>query len=155
VAKVVQENPDVKWRVLAQHYSPYSSVSKYQDRIDSHIREYLARAAIDNDIDLVLSGHDHIYARSAFVNRDCETLNDYDYNTGDTVVNPEGTLYVTCGTSSGCLYQPVEPEVRLMFQNQTNAPTAIRIDITDTELHLRAYLVDSWTLCDEYTIRKE
>ena len=155
VAKVVQENPDVKWRILAQHFSPYSSVSKYQENNDSQIREYLARAAMDNNVDLVLSGHEHIYARSAIINRECETLNDYNYEPGDTVVNPQGTLYVTCGTSSGCLYHPVEPEVRLMFQNQENVPTALRIDITDTELHLRAYLVDFWTVCDEYTIRKE
>lgn len=155
VAKVVGEHPEVKWRILAQHFSPYSSVSRYQEDNDSRIREYLARAATDNQIDLVLTGHEHIYARSAIVNRECETLNAYDYNPGDRVVNPEGTLYVTCGTSSGCLYHPVEREVRLVFQNEEQAPTAIRVDITDTELHLRTYLVDSWTMCDEYTIRKE
>lgn len=155
VAEVVKEHPDVKWRILAQHYSPYSSVRKYQETNSSSIRKYLARLSIDNGIDLVLAGHEHVYARSAIVNRDCETLNDYHYQPGDSVTNPEGTLYVTCGTSSGCLYQPVEPEVRLMYQNKENVPTAIRIDITDTELHLRAYLVDSWTMCDEYTIRKE
>lgn len=153
VARAVRENPHVKWRILAQHHAPYSSVAKYQVR--TYVSEYLARAAIDNDIDLVLTGHDHIYSRSAFVNRELETLNDYDYETGGVVTNPEGTLYVTCGTSSGCLYQEVEPEIRLVCQNQPRTPVALRIDLTDTELHLKAYEVDSWTMFDEYTIQKE
>lgn len=153
VANVVRENPNVRWRIVAQHYTPYSS--KPDSTNSSKISEYLARLAVDNHIDLVLAGHDHIYSRSAIINRFCETLNDYDYEPGDTAVNPQGTLYLTCGTSSGCLYHPVVPEVRLVFQNEVYAPIGIRIDLTDTELRLRTYLVDTWTMCDEYTIRKE
>ena len=82
-----------------------------------------------------------------------ETLNDYDYASGDTVTNPEGTMYVTCGTSSGCLYHPIEEEIRIVYQGQPEVPSAIRIDVTDTELHLRTYLADTWTVYDEYTIR--
>lgn len=151
VAQIVAEHPEVKWRILAQHYPAYSGTK------DSHTnsKEYLARIASDNDIDLVLSGHDHAYSRTAFVNRDCETLNDYDYEPGDTTVNPKGTMYVTCGTSSGCLYHFREEEIRIVYQVDVNEPIAMRIDITDQELHLRTYLVDTWSLCDEYTIRKE
>ena len=89
------------------------------------------------------------------MNRDCETLNDYDYEPGDSATNPEGTMYVTCGTSSGCLYHFREEEIRIVYQVDENEPIAMRIDITDQELHLRTYLVDTWSLCDEYTIRKE
>ena len=64
-------------------------------------------------------------------------------------------MYVTCGTSSGCLYHEIEEEIRIVYQGQPGVPSAIRIDITDNELHLRTYLVDSWTVYDEYTIRKE
>ena len=151
VAQVVADHPEVRWRILAQHYPAYSGAK------DSHNigKEYLARITIDNDIDLVLTAHDHVYSRTAFVNRECETLNDYDYEPGAVVTNPEGTLYVTCGTSSGCLYHFSEEEIRIVYQCDENAPIAIRADVTENELHLRAYLVDSWTLCDEYTIRKE
>lgn len=151
VAQIVAEHPEVQWRILAQHYPAYSGTK------DSHTnsKEYLARIASDNGIDLVLSGHDHAYSRTAFVNRDCETLNDYDYEPGDSATNPEGTMYVTCGTSSGCLYHFREEEIRIVYQVDENEPIAMRIDITDQELHLRTYLVDTWNLCDEYTIRKE
>ena len=70
-------------------------------------------------------------------------------------VNPEGTMYVVCGTSSGSLYQAVTPNDQLVFQGQPEEPMALRIDLTDTDLHLRAYTVDNWTVYDEYTIRKE
>lgn len=151
VAQVVAEHPQVKWRILAQHYPAYPAAE------DSHTgaKEYLARIAIDNDIDLVLGAHDHVYSRTAFVNRDCETYNDYDYEPGAVVSNPEGTMYVTCGTSSGCLYHFPEEEMRIVYSGQPDTPMAIRFDVTDSELHLRAYLMDTWTVYDEYTIQKD
>ena len=152
VAQVVSEHPEVKWRILVQHYPAYKGTTGSGN---GSIKESLARITIDNDIDLVLTAHDHAYSRTAFVNREMETLNDYDYAPGDTITNPEGTMYVTCGTSSGCLYHEIEEEIRIVYQGQPGVPSAIRIDITDNELHLRTYLVDSWTVYDEYTIRKE
>ena len=152
VAQIVSEHPEAKWRILVQHYPAYKGTTGSGN---GSIKEYLARITIDNDIDLVLSAHDHAYSRTAFVNREMETLNDYDYASGDTVTNPEGTMYVTCGTSSGCLYHPIEEEIRIVYQGQPEVPSAIRIDVTDTELHLRTYLADTWTVYDEYTIRKE
>lgn len=155
VPKVIAEHPDTRWRVIIQHYPAYSSVAKYQERMDSQLRYSLGYICEDNDIDLVITGHDSIYSRSAFTNRRCERYDNYDYSTGGVAVNPEGTMFVVCGTSSGSLYQAATPNENLVFQSQAQEPTAIRFDVTDTELHLRAYTVDNWTVCDEYTIRKE
>ncbi len=151
-AQIVSEFPKVKWRIVIQHYSPYSGVGSSGNGISD---DYLAHITIDNDVDLVLTGHDHAYSRSAFLNREKQVLPDYDYKSGGVAVNPEGAMYVTCGTSSGCLYHSIEEDEHLVFQGQPETPSAIRIDITDKELRLRTYLVDSWTLYDEYTIRKE
>lgn len=150
-AQVVAEHPDTRWRILVQHYPAYPGAS----RSHTDCKEYLARIADDNDIDLILGAHDHVYSRTAFVNRLCETLNDYPYSSGSVVTNPEGTLYVTCSTSSGCLYHIPESEIRIVYQGQPDTPVALRFDVTDTELHMRAYLMDGWTVYDEYTIRKE
>ena len=150
VAQITAEHPDVRWKILAQHFPAYPGAVKSH----TDCKEYLARIAADNDIDLILGAHDHAYSRTAFVNRDCETLNDYPYDPGSSVTNPEGTLYVTCGTSSGCLYHEMEEEIRIVYQGQPYAPVAIRFDVTDTQLHMETYLVDSWTLFDEYTIEK-
>ena len=155
VPKVIAEHPDTKWRILIQHYPAYSSVARYQEQMDSWMRYSLGYICEDNDIDLVLTGHDSVYSRSAFTNRRCENYEGYDYASGGMAVNPEGTMYVVCGTSSGSLYQAATPNDQLVFQGQPEEPMALRIDLTDTDLHLRAYTVDNWTVYDEYTIRKE
>lgn len=156
VPKVIAEHPDTKWRVIIQHYPAYSSVKRYQDQMDSWLRKSLAYICADNDIDLVITGHDAVYSRSAFINRECARIdNNYDYASGATAVNPEGTMYVVCGTSSGSLYQGVTPNGNLVCQIEQEQPMAIRFDVTDRELRLKAYTVDDWTVRDEYTIRKE
>ena len=155
VPKVIAEHPDTKWRILIQHYPAYSSVARYQEQMDSWMRYSLGYICEDNDIDLVLTGHDSVYSRSAFTNRRCENYEGYDYASGGMAVNPEGTMYVVCGTSSGSLYQGVTPNGNLVCQMEQEQPVAIRFDVTDRELRLNAYTVDDWTVRDEYTIRKE
>lgn len=154
VPQVIAQHPDTKWRVIIQHYPAYSSVQKYQEKLDSWIRYSLAYICEDNDIDLVISGHDAAYSRSAFTDRRCEPYEGYDYASGGVAVNPEGTMHVTCSTATGSVYQEVVPNENLVFQGQPEKPMALRVDVTDTELHLRAYVMDSWTLYDEYTIQK-
>ncbi len=155
VPKVVEKYPDTKWRIIIQHYPAYSSVKRYQDQMDPWIRKSLAYICQDNDIDLVISGHDAVYSRSYFTNRNCEKNENYDYSSGATAVNPEGTMYVVCSTASGSLYQAATPNENIVFQGQPEEPMALRFDVTENELHLQAYTVDNWTLYDEYTIRKE
>lgn len=155
VPQAIAQYPDTKWRILVQHYPAYSGVLKYQNGLDEWIRKSLGYIAADNEIDLVLTGHDHQYTRSYFTDRQCQSLPEYVYSSGSTAVNPTGTMYLTCSTASGCLYQKVTENVNLAFQGQPEVPVAIQIDVSDTELHMKAYLMDSWTLYDEYTIRKE
>lgn len=151
VAQIVSEHPDTQWRILAQHFPAYpASVRSHTD-----CKEYLARIAESNDIDLVLGAHDHVYSRTGFVNGLCEALPGYSHSSGSTAINPEGTLYITCSTSSGCLYHEPEEEIRTVNLLQPYAPMALRFDATDTELRMRAYQVDTWEVADEYTIRKE
>ncbi len=151
VAQVVAEHPDVRWRIIAEHYPAYSGAKNS----GSSVGQYLPRIAADYQIDLVLTGHDHVYSRSAFTNRDSEILTDYNYAGGAVALNPAGPLYLTCGTSSGCLYHFPKVESHIVYQGQVNSPMGIRIDVDDEELHIRSYLVDTWTMFDEYTIRKD
>lgn len=151
VAQVVSEHPEIRWRILAEHYPAYSGAKNS----GSSVGQYLPRIAADYGIDLVLTGHDHVYSRSAFTNRDSEILTDYNYAGGAVALNPAGPLYLTCGTSSGCLYHFPKEESHIVYQGQVNSPIGIRIDVSEAELHIRSYLVDTWTMFDEYTIRKD
>lgn len=155
VRAVVDDHKDIKWKIVIQHYPAYSSVAYYQEKLDPWIAASLAYLSEPNDIDLVLSGHDHAYSRSKFVDGRCNVIEGYDYASGATAVNPEGTMYVTCGTASGCIYQAVTPEEHIVFQGQPEVPTALKVDVTENDLHITSYLVDSWSVYDEYTIHKE
>lgn len=153
VEKIVAEHPEAKWRILAKHYPAFISVG---DAEPSDGEEWIAGLAEKYDIDLVLTGHEHAYARTGFINESSELLEGYDYQVGKAAENPEGVLFVTCSTSSGCLYHYLGPEEkRIVYQGQPEVPMASRIDITDTELKLTTYTTEPWSIYDEYTIRKE
>ena len=61
---------------------------------------------------------------------------------------------MTCSRGGGSIFREVALSTNLVVEGQAHVPMALRFDVTDTELHLRAYLVDSWTVYDEYTIQK-
>lgn len=153
VDQVCAENPDATWKIIMVHHSAYSSVEKYQFEAEN-CREHYAYLAETYDIDLFFSGHDHAYTRTALMNGWCEPLGDYDYSSGTVLADPQGALYVNCSTASGCLYQPLYENYAAVVQAQPEAPTAIRVDVTDHTLKLTAYLVDSWEVFDEITLQK-
>lgn len=154
IKETCEANADAKWRIIMEHYPSYSSVEKYAG-ISESVRGAFAYVAENWDIDLFLNGHDHAYTRTAIMNGQCETLPDYDYASGATAKNPEGTLYITCGTASGCLYQPITDNYAAMMQGQPEVPTAIRVDVGENTLKITTYLVDSWQVYDEYTLEKD
>ena len=49
VAQITAEHPDVRWKILAQHFPAYPGAAKSH----TDCKEYLARIAADNDIDLI------------------------------------------------------------------------------------------------------
>lgn len=146
-------NPDATWKIILEHYPAYSSVQKYQDMCSGNQGTFAYMAA-NLGIDLYLSGHDHAYTRTAIMNEACETLGEYDYESGSVAQDPAGTLYVTTGTASGCIYQPVTDNYAAVKQGQPETLTAMRVDVTDTTLKLTTYLMDSWQVYDEYTLQK-
>lgn len=155
VKEACDANPDAKWRIIMEHYPGYSSVEKYAG-VSESVRGPFAYIAEHWDIDLFLNGHDHAYTRTAIMNGSCETLQEYDYETGAVAKNPAGALYVTCGTASGCIYQPVTTDnYAAVMQGQPEVPTAIQVDVGENTLKITTYLVDSWQVYDEYTLEKD
>ena len=154
VEQACAANQDAKWRIVMGHYSSYSSATKYQADSETY-RAHYAYLGETYDIDLFLSGHDHAYTRTKFMNGACEPIEGYDYQSGSTAKNPEGTLFVTLGTASGCTYQPITENYAAALQSQPMVPTAMKVEVTDTTLKLTTYMVDSWVAFDEYTIQKD
>jgi hypothetical protein len=124
-------NPDVKWKIVVQHHSLYSSASHVADVND--LRTGLTAVFDDYDIDVVLGGHDHFYARSyqlayGDIVEDGASFEDYDSRAEEyettyvdvagiivgqddqkvigrkVAVDPEGILYLTANSASGSKY---------------------------------------------------
>ena len=97
------------------HYSPYSSVEKYQKYANEN-REYWLKVFDENDIDVVLNGHDHAYTRTYIIKNGQPQVTD-----ATSVTNPDGTLYLTFGSASGSQYHESHVCGSQVYSEQSSA----------------------------------
>ncbi|MDO5009626.1 MAG: metallophosphoesterase family protein [Intestinibacter bartlettii] len=64
IESVVKLNKDAKWRIVTIHHDIYGSGQHSSTPSVVKLRYKLIPIFEENDIDVVLSGHDHIYSRS-------------------------------------------------------------------------------------------
>ena len=149
IEQTIAANPDCKWRVVLMHYSPFSSVAKYQDYSDQN-REYWLQVFEEYDIDVVLNGHDHAYTRSYMIQGGQPQKSD-----ATSVTNPEGILYVTFGSASGSQYHDVNPTGYAAKTLQTYTPHVSTVNFTQNSFKLTVYDANSWEVLDSFEIIKE
>ncbi len=99
IKEAVEANPDAKWRIAVTHYDFYGPGPHASESAVIEKKEMLVPALEHYDFDLVLTGHDHMYGRSYFMQNDKMVYNE-GYDEG-TVVDPEGILYITASGSKG------------------------------------------------------
>lgn len=103
-----------EWIIVNMHKGPYTTASHATDTDimgETGLRTKLAPLIAELKIDLVLQGHDHIYARTKPIKSDgtaddvekiTETLN------GESIeyaVKPDGTIYLIPGTAGAKVYK--------------------------------------------------
>ena len=147
--EVIEANPDCKWKVAMMHYSPFSSVAKYQDYGNEN-REDLMIAYKEAGIDVVLAGHDHAYTRSHIINNGQIIASD-----ASSVTNPDGTLYLTFSSSSGSQYHDPMENPWAAKTIQTRTPHVSSMKFTDNKMKLEVYDAQSWEVIDTFEIIKE
>lgn len=64
IENTVANNPDCKWRVVTLHQDIYGSAEHSNEPEIVNLRYALTPIFEENDIDVVLTGHDHAYSRS-------------------------------------------------------------------------------------------
>lgn len=106
VRNVVKEQGAGKdWVIVTYHHATFSQAYHMQDTINQYYRERMTPIFSELDVDLVLSGHDHIYTRTYLM--DGPTPVDYgrDVKSGETLKKNKGEVqYVTANSSSGSKY---------------------------------------------------
>ena len=148
IKQAIEANPDCKWKVVMMHYSPYSSVEKYQKYANEN-REYWLKVFDENDIDVVLNGHDHAYTRTYIIKNGQPQVTD-----ATSVTNPDGTLYLTFGSASGSQYHDVSPLSVAAKCIQNNHPQMSTLNITDSSFKMTLYDADTWEVLDQFEIVK-
>ncbi len=99
VKKAVEANPDAKWRIAVTHYDLYGTGHHAVQDETVAVKRALGPVLEHYDFDLALTGHDHIYGRSYFID-DSKVLQTPGYDEG-RVVDPQGLMYLTASGSRG------------------------------------------------------
>lgn len=75
IENTVKANPDCKWRVVTLHQDIYGSAEHSNEPEITNLRYELTSVLEANDIDVVLTGHDHAYSRSKMLKGGVKTNN--------------------------------------------------------------------------------
>ncbi len=171
------------WKVLLLHRGPYSAGKNINKPDTIIMRETVIDIVDQTGVDLVLSGHDHVYYRSLPAKGDAlsedVTYVTEKFNGKDTTfaVNPDGAIYALPSTAGTKRYAVNENAIAptldiadkcFTTRNevndqgvQTNANAGgcfSNIEVNGTKLVYKAYVVDDTTkkvkLVDEYAIKK-
>lgn len=116
-----------KWVIVNIHKGPYttSNHATDDDIIDPNgVRNQVAPLMAELDIDFVLQGHDHIYARTKPIKSDgtaSKTEKIIETKKGQTVeytINPDGTIYLIPATAGAKVYyKNQKPELGSAYYN--------------------------------------
>lgn len=153
---------DTEWKIVLMHKSPYSNGPHQSDSDVAAIRSQVNALAAACDVDLVLSGHDHVYNRTPFLMRGEEQDIDIETQTYkganyETALNPNGTAFVIAGTCGVKNYaQTPSSDIPSKVALDLAVPVYSGITIDGDHLYYRAYRVDgaSSTLIDSFAISK-
>lgn len=155
-------NADTEWKIVLMHKSPYSNGPHQADDDVLAIRSQINSLAAATDVDVVLSGHDHVYNRTPYLahgneqNVTTETQS-YEGVNYETALNPSGTVFVIAGTCGVKNYvQTPSDSIPSKVSLDLSVPVFTGITIDGDHLYYRAYKVEggSSVLVDSFAISK-
>lgn len=153
---------ETDWKIILMHKSPYSNGPHAKDDDVVAIRKQLNSLTADCDVDLVLSGHDHVYNRTPYLAQGktqqvTTKTTSYQGNNYTTAVNPSGTVFVIAGTA-GVKNYALTPVTTVPSEKtfQQTCPVYAGVTIDDGKLYYRAYEVKDGKsqLVDSFAIDK-
>jgi 3',5'-cyclic AMP phosphodiesterase CpdA len=147
----IKAYPDVDWKFIVMHQSLFSGSGNFEKDPLVMAREQLVPLFTQYDIDVVLSGHDHIYSRSHIIS-DGYTVN----KCGSSVTDPDGILYLTAGSSSASKYYGTMDVSKATHSavNVTHKIVFTGIEVTDTTFKLTTYDTNTKKPIDSFQIIK-
>ncbi|MEF9945782.1 MAG: metallophosphoesterase family protein [Lachnospiraceae bacterium] len=145
---IAKTNP--RWIIVNTHYSIFGTGPHSSEEEIVEGRAEFSKLFAEFNVDLVLSGHDHIYTRSYLMNGQTSTGK----NGGKKLVGE--TQYLTGGSSSGSKYykqtENNPPYVALSVQDEV--PAISSIEVSENELRINTYNVMDLKELDSCVITK-
>ena len=117
---------DADWVIVGIHHAPFSQGTHYTDKDVVELRNSLTPKLSEAGVDLVLSGHDHIYTRTHLMNGVDPVIPAGASKSGDILIPEDNeVLYVTSTTATGGKYYDFQDE------NGTTHPNVREENVTD------------------------
>ncbi|MEG0548093.1 MAG: FN3 domain-containing metallophosphoesterase family protein [Coprobacillus sp.] len=158
IKKAIEENQDVRWKVVTFHHSIYSVASHAVETGILNLRNSLVPVFDELGIDVVLMGHDHVYVRSHIMKNLKVTQNTDGL---ESVTDPDGILYVTANSASGSKFYNIKTDINMDFvakKDQSKQRSISNIEVSDNEFKITTYSYNTdkneWTTLDEFSVKK-
>lgn len=153
---------DTEWKIVLLHKSPYSNGPHQTDEDVVAIRGQMDALAASCDVDVVLSGHDHVYNRTPYLMRgESQTVTTetqtYQGTNYETAVNPNGTVFIIAGTCGVKNYaQDTTGGIPSQVALDLSVPVYTGFTIDGDHLYYQAYTVSDGasTMVDSFAISK-
>ncbi len=133
------------WTVAAFHFAPFSPGTHADDEAVRQTREEYPAMLAEAGVDVVFSGHDHIYARSWPMDGQ-EPVRD----------GGEGIVYFTLGSATGSKFYDISEGTfdYVAFADGERWPAMSRVDVTDSSFTVTTYQLrgNDILLLDSYRI---
>ena len=156
-SKVLKES-ESRWKIIFAHKSAYSSGPHRKDSEIKRFRQQISELAYQGNVDLVLSGHDHVYLRTAFMALG-EQVGYENKSADNKFINPYGTVFVIPGTSGVKNYKSkLDVSFPIEFAPSVQKPIYTKIKINKNLLTFTAYVYNSKSkrsdILDSFSIEK-
>ena len=159
--ETLKKNPDANWNVVCFHKSMYSVASHVTEGDIVQLRTGLSPIFKELGIDVVLQGHDHVYARSYIMGGEDGMTADVQKNADGTALNdiyaPDGVQYVTLNSGSGSKFYNITSEAftYTAVQNQEKVPNYSKVSVTPETFTVTTYRTSDQSVVDTFTLHKE
>ncbi len=155
----IAQNPDVTWKVVVVHFAYFGAhIEYYNHELISGMRAAITPIYDELGIDVVLSGHEHSYARSYMVTYDdtgCTIHNENKDITG--VTDPEGIFYITGASSSGSKYYDIlaDADSAHVAVKLSHTTTFSNVEIDSDSFKITTYRSEDGSVVDTFEIIKD
>lgn len=169
-----EHGAEADWVIVGFHHAPFSQGTHYTDDDVVRLREELTPKLSDAGVDLVLSGHDHIYTRSHLMEGAEPVIPEGAAKAGDVLIPDENqVLYVTSTTATGGKYYDFQgtdgqkyPRIReeratdiahdsTARWRQDYNPDYTSVEVNPDTLKLTTYNINTPYVVDQVTLQKK